>query len=112
VFIIRYGYFQWNIISFGVINIPAGFQRIMNGILEEFLDDFVIVYLDDILIFSQSLEEYKSHIQKVLKILDKMDMILNWDKYRFYETEVRFLGYIISKDGFKSDSTKIQKILD
>jgi hypothetical protein len=90
---------------FGATNAPAGFQRIMNGILEEFLDDFVIVYLDDILIFSKSLEQHEGHVQAVLEALHKAGMILNWDKCRFCESEVRFLGHIVSKDGLKPDPT-------
>jgi hypothetical protein len=79
-------------------NAPATFQSRMNKILMSFIDKFVIVYLDDILIYSKTMEEHEDHVKTVLKALHDVDMILNLEKCKFYQTEVKFLGHIISAD--------------
>jgi transposase InsO family protein/uncharacterized protein (UPF0335 family) len=108
----RHGHFQWNVMPFGLTNAPAAFQRRVNRILGPFLDRFVVVYLDDILIFSRSRAEHEKHIQQVLEVLNDAQMILNLDKCQFFKPEVKFLGHILSKDGIKPDPSKIQKVLD
>src|SRR5947207_3613974 len=97
---------------FGLTNAPAAFQRRINRILTPFLDKFVVVYLDDVLIFSKSRAEHEKHIQQVLEVLNEAQMILNMDKCQFFKPEIKFLGHILSKDGVKPDPSKIQKILD
>ena len=97
---------------FGLTNAPAAFQRRMNQVLAPFIDEFAIVYLDDILIFSKTHSEHEEHVKQVLKVLSEASMILNLDKCKSFEREVKFLGHIISKDGIRPDPAKIQKILN
>jgi len=108
----RHSHFHWNVMPFGLTNAPAAFQRRMNHTLAQFLDKFVVVYLDDILMFSKSRAEHEKHIQQVLKVLNDAGMILNLDKCKFFERTVKFLGHIVSKDGIRPDPSKIQKVLD
>ena len=84
----------------------------MNTVLAKFLDIFVVGYLDDVMIFSQTLEEHVNHVKQVLDALNEAGMILNLDKCEFFATEVRFLGHIVSADGVKPDPRNIQKVLD
>jgi hypothetical protein len=79
---------------FGLINIPTDFQYFINDILI-FLDVFFIAYIDDILIYSNSLAEYKNYIQYVLKVLKKFELYLKFEKYKFYQTEAGYLGILI-----------------
>ena len=97
---------------FGLTNAPAAFQRRMNQILAPFIDEFVVVYLDDILIFSRSSTEHEHHIKRILKVLSEAGMILNIEKCKFFKSEVKFLGHIVSEDGIRPDPAKIQKILE
>ena len=97
---------------FGLTNAPAAFQRRMNQILTPFLDKFVVVYLDDILIFSKTQEAHENHVKQVLKVLDEAGMILNFDKCKFFQRETKFFGHIVSKDGIRLDPEKIQKVLN
>src|SRR5436190_8848310 len=98
--------------SFDLMNAFAAFQRRMNHILTSFIDKFIVVYLDDILIFSKSHSEHEKHIQQVLKVLDEAGMILNLDKCKFFKPEIKFLGHIVSKDGIRADPAKIRKVLE
>ncbi len=84
----------------------------MNGILRPFLDDFVIVYLDDILIFSKTVEEHEQHLEEVLQALQDNQLYAKASKCEFFRTEVDFLGHIISADGMKVEPGKIQAIVD
>src|SRR6202165_3273772 len=108
----RYGHYHWNILPFGLSNMPGAFQRRMNKVLALFIDKFVIVNLDDILIYSKTIDEHKEHVKMVLKALHDVDMILNLNKCKFYQTEVKFLGHIISTEGSRPDPQNIQKVID
>ena len=99
-------------LPFGTMNVPSAFQRRINKILEEWTDIFVVVYLDDILIYSKTAAEHATHVKLVLRALSEADMILNLEKCTFFATEVRYLGHIISKDGTKPDPRNIEKIRD
>ena len=108
----RYDHYQWNVLPFGLSNASAAFQRRMNSILAPYIDEFVIVYLDDILIFSKTAEEHIGHVKAVLQALNDVDMILNIDKCKFFETEVRFLGHIVSTQGIRPDPRNVEKIMN
>ncbi|HTS08815.1 MAG TPA: reverse transcriptase domain-containing protein [Candidatus Eisenbacteria bacterium] len=108
----RNGHYHWNVLPFGLTNAPGGYQRRMNTVLAKFLDIFVVVYLDDVMIFSQTLEEHVDHVKQVLDALNEAGMILNVGKCEFFATEVRFLGHIVSADGVRPDPRNIQKVLD
>jgi Reverse transcriptase (RNA-dependent DNA polymerase) len=83
----RYGHFEWLVLPFGVANGPGGFQKRVNRVLAQYIDKFVIVYMDDILIFSRTLEEHVNHLKKVLTALSEADLILNIKKCHFFQTE-------------------------
>ena len=88
---------------FSLTNAPADFQCFINDVLHPFLDAFCIAYLDDILIYSKTLEEHQAYVKKVLEALSKVGLHLNLEKCEFHKTEVKYLGLIISADGVKMD---------
>ena len=79
----------------------------INDVLREYLDVFVIAYLDDILVYSKILEEYRLHVSKVLECLGVRDLRLKLEKYKFYIEEVNFLGFIVGRNGIRIDPTKL-----
>eukprot|EP00889_Picochlorum_renovo_P006341 jgi/Picre1/33371/NNA_008695.t1 len=107
----RYGSFEFLVMPFGLTNAPATFQAWMNSILAPYLDTFVIVYLDDILIFSKTEEEHKKHVQMVLDTLTQHRAYLNLSKCSFVQQRITFLGYEISSDGVCADAGLVSKIL-
>lgn len=108
----RYGLFEYLVMPFGLTNAPASFQQLMNEVLREYLDISVIVYLDDILIYSKTREEHIEHIQQVLERLRKHRLWAKAEKCRFFQSSVDFLGYIVSQDGVSMDPAKVKAILE
>ena len=107
----RYGHFEYQVMPFGLTNAPATFQGYINKILAEKLDVFVIVYLDDILIYTE--DESKGHVQAVHWVLDqlrKFSLYANLKKCRFHQEEVRFLGYIVSSRGIRMEDERIRAV--
>jgi hypothetical protein len=97
---------------FGLTNVLAIFQNLMNNIFQKFLDDFIVCYLDDILIFSKNLEEHERHIRLMLQKLRDTSLYTKLEKCVFHQLQVEFLGYIISNEGLITDPKKIQAIRD
>ena len=108
----RYGHFEYNVMPFGLTNAPAAFQHFMNDVFREYLDNFVVCYLDDILIYSKNIEEHEIHVRQVLQKLRDAGLYAKMEKCVFHTTQVDFLGYIISNDGLMMDSKKVQTIID
>ena len=106
-----YGHYEYKVMPFGLVNTPATFQAMMNTILREFLDHGVIVYLDDILIYSKSLEDHKALIKQVLGRLERHDLAISLKKSVFHVDTVEFLGYIVGKDGVTMRKKKVESIL-
>ena len=92
---------------FGLTNAPVIYQDMINDALREHLDVFVVAYLDDILVYSRTLEEYQLHVSKVLEYLGVRDLRLKPEKYKFYKEEVDFLGFIIGRNGIRIDPAKL-----
>ena len=92
----RYGLYESLVMLSGLTNAPAEFQPFINDVLHPFLDAFCTAYLDDILIYSETLEEYQAHVKKVLEALSKVSLHLKPKKCKFHKTEVKYLGLIIS----------------
>jgi len=106
----RYGHYEYTIMLFGLKNAPATFQRLINNMLREYLDDFVITYLDDILIYSDDLEMHRSHVHKVLEKLNKRALYVKRSKSKFKAKEIEFLDYIIWSEQIKKDSKKTDAV--
>jgi hypothetical protein len=97
---------------FGLTNELVIFQHLMNDIFQEFVDNFMVCYLDDILIFSKNEKDHEKHVQMVLQKLCKAGLYAKLEKYVFHQSHVEFLGNIISEEGFSIDPKKIQTILE
>lgn len=108
----RYGLFEWVVLPFGLKNAPSVFQRLMNNVLAEFIDKFVIVYLDDILIFSDSEDEHAEHVEAVLAALKTADLWLNGKKCEFGADAVDFVGHRVSSEGIAVQQEKVNAIRD
>ena len=107
----RYGHYEYQVMSFGVTNAPAIFMDYMNRIFHPFLDQFVVVFIDDILIYSKTLEEHEKHLQIVLQILKEKKLYAKLSKCEFWLEEVKFLGHVISNKGVSVDLTKVEAVL-
>jgi hypothetical protein len=106
----RYGLFEYLVMPFGLTNAPASFQRFMNETLREFLDEFCVVYLDDILIYSSCLAEHKIHVKRILQKLAENDIHIKPEKCEFHVDKTEFLGFIVSPKGVTMDEKKLKAI--
>ena len=106
----RYGHYEYTVMPFGLCNAPATFQHFMNNVLSDYLDQFAIAYLDDILIFSPTYKTHVSHVKKVLNRLRTHSLFAKLEKYCFHKNKVEFLGFIVSHEGVIMDDTKISAI--
>ncbi|OIR56906.1 MAG: uncharacterized protein A8A55_2342 [Amphiamblys sp. WSBS2006] len=111
-FTTRYGLFEYTKMPFGLCNAPATFTRAMNRILRSFLDRYVVVYLDDILIYSRTEEEHEKHVEAVLGKLVEHGLLINEDKCHWKQREVKFLGYVLGSGNMKMDPEKTKAITD
>ena len=106
------GQFEFVVMPFGVTNAPSTFQRMMNSLFKEELDDFVLVYLDDILVFSSTLEEHIAHIQKTLDRLRRAKLYARLHKCSFFQRRVEYLGYDVSADGIQPSASKVKAVVE
>ena len=97
---------------FGLTNAPAVFMSLMNKIFRPYLDQFVVVFIDDILVYSRSEEEHEQHLRIVLQILRENQLYAKASKCEFWLNEVKFLGHVVSKNGIVVDPTKVEAVLD
>ncbi|XP_063942643.1 uncharacterized protein LOC135150309 [Daucus carota subsp. sativus] len=108
----RYGHYEFLVMAFGLTNAPAAFMDLMNRVFKKYLDKFVIVFIDDILIYSKTAEEHAEHLRTALEILRKEKLYAKFSKCEFWLQEVQFLGHIVSRDGIKVDPAKIEAIMN
>ncbi|WVZ83813.1 hypothetical protein U9M48_030913 [Paspalum notatum var. saurae] len=109
-FVSRYGLYEFTVMSFGSTNALAYFMYLMNKVFMEYLDKFVVVFIDDILVFSINEEEHEQHLRKVLQKLRENQLYTKLSKCEFWLLEVSFLGHIVSKGGVSVDPSKIKVV--
>jgi hypothetical protein len=108
----KQGLFEWLVMSFGLCNAPTTFMLVMNDVFRPFLDDFVIVYLDDIIIFSRTWDEHVRHVNKVLDTLQRETLYVTLFKSEFVKTALVYLSHIIGGGQLKIDPSKIDVIVN
>src|SRR3954462_4439475 len=111
-FTTRYGLYEHTVMSFGLTNAPATFSLLMNSIFMEYLDKFVVIYLDDILIYSKNEEEHAEHLRLVLMKLRENCLYAKFSKCEFWLPEVTYLGHVISAKGIVVNPERVQVVLD
>lgn len=111
-FTTRYGLYEFTVMSFGLTNAPAYFMNMMNKVFMEFLDKFVVVFIDDILVYSKNEEEHENHLRLILGKLRENQLYAKFSKCEFWLSQVAFLGHIVSAGGFAVDPAKVEAVMD
>ena len=110
-FVSRYGHHEYTVVPFGMTNAPAVFMNLMNKLFMKHLDKFIVVFIDDILIYSKSEEEHVHHLTVALEILRENQLFAKFSKCEFWLDQVAFLGHVISGRGIEVDPSKIDTVL-
>eukprot|EP00253_Pinus_taeda_P012349 PITA_12349 len=108
----RYGHYEFVVLPFGLTNAPATFMCLMNSIFHPYLDRFVLIFIDDILIYSRTIEEHHEHLRMVLQTLREHQLYAKFSKCDFFKEEIQYLGHVITKEGIAVDPEKIKAIMD
>ena len=108
----RYGHYEFLIMKFGVTNAPTTFMDLMNHFFRPYLDQFVVVFIDDILVYSKDWENHDTHLRVVLETLRKERLYAKLSKCEFWLREVSFLRHIISEEGIQVDPKKVEVIIE
>ena len=107
----QYGHFEFIVMLFGLTNAPATFMDLMHRVFQLYLDQFVVVFVDDILVYSKSEEEHEDHLRIVLQALREHRLYAKFSKCEFRLTEVRFLGHVISASGVSVNPEKVEAVM-
>ena len=108
----RYGHYEFLLIPFGLTNAPAAFMDLMNRVFRPYLDQFVVVFIDDILVYSRDEQEHEQHLKIVLQTLREKKLYTELSKCDFWLKEVSFLGHIVSVEGIRVDPAKIEVVVN
>ncbi|GKB35311.1 putative reverse transcriptase domain-containing protein [Tanacetum coccineum] len=108
----RCGHYKFQVMSFGLTNAPAVFMDLMNRVCKPYLDKFVIVFIDNILIYSKNKQEYEEHLKLIIELLKKEELYAKFSKCEFWIPKVQFLGHVIDSEGIHVDPAKIESIKD
>ncbi|KAK9902948.1 hypothetical protein M0R45_001398 [Rubus argutus] len=108
----RYGQYEWLVMSFGLTNAPAIFMDLMNRVFSPFLDQFIIVFIDDILIYSKTKEDHEKHLEAALQVLRAHKLYAKFEKCDFWQSQVKFLGHVVSHRGIAMDPAKIESVME
>ena len=107
----RYGHYEFTVMPSGLTNVPTAFMDLMHKVFQPYLDLFIVVFVDDILIYSQSEWEHEYHLRIVLQLLRDHQLYAKFSKYEFWLTEVRFLGHVVSASGVSVDPEKVEAVM-
>jgi hypothetical protein len=108
----RFGHYEFTVLPFGLTNAPGVFMSLMNGVFREYLDKFVQVFIDDILIYSRTTEEHDEHLRLVLQCLREHKLYGKLSKCSFYQSRIHYLGHVISGEGIAVDPAKVEAIME
>nr|GEW21180.1 putative reverse transcriptase domain-containing protein [Tanacetum cinerariifolium] len=108
----RYGHYKFHVMSFGLMNAPVVFMNVVNQVCKPYLVKFVIVFIDDILIYSRNKKEHEEHLKEILEMLNKKELYAKFSKCLFWIPNVQFLGHIIDSQGIHVEPAKIKSIKD
>jgi hypothetical protein len=111
-FTTRYGLYEYTVMSFGLTNAPAYFMYLMNKVFIEYLDKFVVVFIDDILVYSKNEEEHEEHLRLVLQKLRDNQLYAKFSKCEFWLKQVSFLSHVITSGGIVVDPGKVRNVLN
>jgi hypothetical protein len=111
-FKMRFGHYEFIFLLFGLTNAPGVFMSLMNGVFRDYLDKFVQVFIDDILIYSRTMEEHDEHLRLVLQCLRENKLYGKLSKCSFYQSKIHYLGHVISDEGIVVDPTKVEAIME
>ncbi|GJY20149.1 putative reverse transcriptase domain-containing protein [Tanacetum coccineum] len=108
----RYGHYEFQVMPFGLTNAPTVFMDLMNRVCKPYLDKFVIVFINDILIYSRNKKKHEEHLKEIMKLLKKEELYAKFSKCEFWIPKVQFLGHVIDSQGIHVDPAKIESIKD
>jgi hypothetical protein len=108
----RYGHYKYVVIPFGLTNAPTTFMCLMNNIFNQYLDKFVLIFIDDILIYSKNEEEHEQHLKIILQTLRDHKLYAKFDKCDFYQRKIQYSGHVISEDNIAVDPENIKAIME